>query len=139
MSDQVEHCEALAKTAYDSIASDLTQDWTTIPFEQLPPELKAAWASVIVQTQILAKFPEVTEPIAAGGHLTTCAWEVTAGLIPGQPMPEFTKRWALTAEERRCEHAADIFSWRMIAAMQYALLLQNPQRLNWVRLDWVWF
>ena len=27
------------------------------------------------------------------------AWEVTAGLIPGQAMPEYTRRWALTSSE----------------------------------------
>lgn len=61
--------------------------------------------------------------------------EVQAGVIPGEPMPELTRRWALTSEDIEVDNKmADAQG----AALNYAALLQNPQRVNWVRLDWVW-
>lgn len=68
-----------------------------------------------------------------------CAWEVTAGLIPGQPMPEYTKRWVLTAYEWKSPRGGDLLLERMGSAMAYAVSMQNPRTRNWVRLDWVWF
>ena len=43
------------------------------------------------------------------------AWEVVAGVVPGQPLPEFTKQFWYTSE-----------------ALAYATQLANPARLNWV-------
>jgi hypothetical protein len=31
------------------------------------------------------------------GIRARCCWKVTAGLIPGQPMPEHTRRWVITS------------------------------------------
>ncbi len=83
------------------------------------------------------------------------AIEVTAGLIPGQPVPEFTRRWAITSAEWQeanrldDERATDFYGAtstgnvladRQGAAMAYAqLLMFQPDRVNWVRVDWVWF
>lgn len=68
--------------------------------------------------------------------------EVVAGLIPGKPQPELTRRWALTGREWN-----DLDSEGKSAALAeingraqgYAgLLMLQPDRLNWVRLDWLW-
>lgn len=62
------------------------------------------------------------------------AWEVTAGLLPGRPEPELTKRFVFTSsmpDER--------FQEAHTQAFEYARDLIDPSKLNWVRLDWVWF
>jgi hypothetical protein len=71
--------------------------------------------------------------------------EVVAGIIPGKdPEPEFTKRWAITGKEWR--EAADrpggqgnLLAERNGQAQGYAaMLMLQPDRLNWVRVDWIW-
>lgn len=32
-----------------------------------------------------------------------------------------------------------LFNAELVAAMEYARYLMNPQRLNWVRVEWIWF
>lgn len=67
--------------------------------------------------------------------------EVTAGLVPGQPDPEFTKRWAIPSQKW---HAAGSDQFPLLAevngrAIGYAaFLMLQPYRLNWVRTDWIW-
>lgn len=71
-----------------------------------------------------------------------CAWEVTAGIVPGTPEPEFTKRWGMTSSEWHDvprEQAKTRFEELEAEAERYAHDLREPARLNWVRLDWVWF
>lgn len=70
-------------------------------------------------------------------------FEVTAGIIPGTPMPEFTKRWGYTSadyeEDRSVEEGqTSIFAARLREAHDYAIELSHPARLNWVRVDWIW-
>lgn len=68
--------------------------------------------------------------------------EVTGGLIPGRPDSELTRRWALTSakwhdlDDRGKSTALAELNGQ---AQGYAgLLMLQPDRLNWVRLDWVW-
>lgn len=76
--------------------------------------------------------------------------EVQAGLLPGQPEVDFTKRWAVTSGKWEEAQAADESSdpahafhlYLLLAriageADEYARALRNPQRFNWVRTDWV--
>lgn len=70
--------------------------------------------------------------------------EVVAGLIPGKdPEPEFTRRWAITSQEWQ-EAQANDKSGELLATVNgkaqgyAALLMLQPDRLNWVRTDWVW-
>jgi hypothetical protein len=68
--------------------------------------------------------------------------EVVAGLLPGKdPDPEFTRRYAITSEqwqqagEKQLELLAEVTG----KAQGYAaLLMLQPDRLNWVRTDWIW-
>lgn len=67
--------------------------------------------------------------------------EVVAGVIPQKPMPEHTKRWAITSRE--WEDAGQdqmvLLAERNGQAQGYAnLLMLQPQSLNWVRTDWIW-
>lgn len=67
--------------------------------------------------------------------------EVLAGVVPGQPEPELTRRWALTSDEW---HAAGPGQSEALAVLNgkaqgyAALLMLQPDRLNWVRTDWIW-
>lgn len=74
------------------------------------------------------------------------AWEVCAGLIPGQPMPEYTKRFVYTSEdyEEDGRHAKEleyhpIFMKRMAEASSYHQQMSNPQTLNWAELTFIWY
>ena len=69
--------------------------------------------------------------------------EVQAGVIPGQPMPEYTRRWGWTSDEQAKLGAGDMKTrekWIMIAgeSREYAATLENPARVNWLRRDWIW-
>lgn len=67
--------------------------------------------------------------------------EVQAGVLPGTPEPEFTRQWAITSEEW---HAPDANQSAILAEangkMQgyAALLMLQPDRLNWVKTEWIW-
>lgn len=63
------------------------------------------------------------------------AIEVRAGIIPGQPMEEHSKNWYMTREEFDNK---DTWLAAIGAAHIYALTLQDPARLNWVKLEWIW-
>jgi hypothetical protein len=77
--------------------------------------------------------------------------EVVAGLIPGTPEPTFTRRWVITSTEWQeaetadagaapdhATHTALLLAFRAAEADEYARLLRNPRRFNWVRTDWIW-
>lgn len=70
--------------------------------------------------------------------------EVVAGLLPGKdPMPEHTRRYAITstewAEARAKNDEARLLAERNGQAQGYAAwLMLQPDYLNWVRVDWVW-
>jgi hypothetical protein len=82
--------------------------------------------------------------------------EVSAGIIPGTPMDEYTKRFALTEAEWQDalgEYAAkqaagDTVTPPVQAAVLAELngrangyaqyLMMQPDYVNWVRTEWVW-
>ncbi|MGI5286671.1 hypothetical protein ACQEVF_25485 [Nonomuraea polychroma] len=68
--------------------------------------------------------------------------EVVAGLVPGKPQPEMTRRWVLTTKdwEGLSDEARGIALAELNGKAQgYAgWLMLQPDRLNWVRLDWLW-
>jgi hypothetical protein len=76
--------------------------------------------------------------------------EVTAGLIPGKPEPELTRQWAITSAQWQealgktnsdLETAAtlELLATCQGLAQGYAqLLMLQPDRVNWVRTDWIW-
>jgi hypothetical protein len=81
-----------------------------------------------------------------------CVWEVVAGLIPGQPIAEFTRKWIITSEcwekeneasdeEFRKEHPDGKSTYARFCeeAHEYGRSLTDPRRINWVRVDWIWF
>jgi hypothetical protein len=69
--------------------------------------------------------------------------EVVAGIIPQQPMPEYTQKFAITCEEwADAEANGDTSSLLAQAngrAQGYAgLLMLQPDRVNWVQTTWLW-
>jgi hypothetical protein len=69
--------------------------------------------------------------------------EVVAGLIPGTPIAEHTRRWSWTSSNQAALEKGDKeaeIKWILIAgeSREYAATLENPQRFNWVRRDWLW-
>ena len=83
--------------------------------------------------------------ISTGTGQLKCAWEVRAGVIPGHPMPEHTKRWYITSEvwhrenemseqEFKAHHPDGISTFARFCddAHDYAKSLQDPRYLNWV-------
>jgi hypothetical protein len=70
--------------------------------------------------------------------------DVMAGVLPGQPEEVFTRRWFLTSTEWHSAESndgqLDLLSDLSGKAMAYAvLLMQQPNRLNWVKVEWVWY
>lgn len=71
------------------------------------------------------------------------AIEVTAGILPGQPDIEYTRRWVLPEAEwtdaQAKEQAGELLATLHGQAQGYAaFLMLQPDRLNWVRTEWVW-
>lgn len=67
------------------------------------------------------------------------AIEVVGGILPGTPIPEYTKQWAITSEEWRGPNRDNICQARIKAAEEYARSLMNPTALNWVQTVWIYF
>jgi hypothetical protein len=87
------------------------------------------------------------------------AFEVRAGIIPGQPMPEHGKRWFYTSEDYEADsalppmpegHKIDMngpldqphmsrFTRMHLEAMQYYSGLCHPAYLNWAEITWIWY
>jgi hypothetical protein len=72
-----------------------------------------------------------------------CAWEVRAGMIPGQPDPTLTKRWGLTSAEWDQGKGLELFWERAAIAEAYARNLQMlcfmGRECNWTELTFIWF
>lgn len=72
-------------------------------------------------------------------------FEVTAGLIPNEPMPEYSKRWAYTSEDYAADGGTQAslqnegsrYYTIQTNAHTYAKMLEKGG-LNWVRVDYLW-
>lgn len=71
------------------------------------------------------------------------SWTVTAGIIPGVPIHEYTRMWSYTSEDAERDildnPAVTRYSKQRDAAEAYLRQLTDPQSVNWTRLDWMWF
>lgn len=72
--------------------------------------------------------------------------EVVAGIVPNTIMPEHTKQFAITSdvwyaqgeyEERKEEAQMEAMKIYGVA-LEYMRNMMNPQRVNWVRLEWIY-
>ena len=70
--------------------------------------------------------------------------EVTAGVIPQRPEPELTKQFAITSKDWNEATGTEggqgfLLATRNGQAQGYAAyLMMQPDRVNWVRTDWIW-
>jgi hypothetical protein len=67
--------------------------------------------------------------------------EDVAGFLPGRPDPEYTKRFAITSEEWNSDGADQarlLYDCNNRATGYASMLMMQPDRLNWVRLDWIY-
>ena len=72
--------------------------------------------------------------------------EVVAGVIPNQPMPEYTKQFAITSDiyyaQGKYEGKEEEAQWEIMKVyglvQEYMRTLWNPGRVNWVRCDWIY-
>jgi hypothetical protein len=73
--------------------------------------------------------------------------EVVAGIVPNTIMPEHTKQFIITSdawyaqgeyEGNKDEARMEVMKVYGIAT-EYMRDLMNPQRVNWVRLEWIYF
>jgi hypothetical protein len=72
------------------------------------------------------------------------SWTVVAGIIPGQPMNELARQWNYTSldyeEDRRNGNAEDnIFTARVREATEYLMQMNDPRRVNWAVLEFIWY
>jgi hypothetical protein len=72
-----------------------------------------------------------------------CGVDVVAGVLPGTPEPEFTRQWFITSAEWYAEEGknqAELLSDMAGKAAAWATyIMLQPDRFNWVKLEWVWF
>lgn len=70
-------------------------------------------------------------------------WSVTAGVIPGQQDPDFSRAWDYTsldfAADKNVAAEQSRFFRKMDEAHAYAKRLTNPCRSNWVDVKFRWF
>ena len=89
------------------------------------------------------------------------AGEVVAGIVPGQPLHEFTKQFWYTCDDWErdqaqtkiviAEESGEIpgrqgeepwkskFQALREEALAYAARVANPACLNWVQVTWIWY
>lgn len=92
-------------------------------------------------------------------HRLRAAFEVRAGVVPGHPILDYTKRFFYTEADYEKDgalppmpegHKLDmngpldqphmsIFTARLIEATQYMQGLIHPSRVNWVDMNWIWY
>jgi hypothetical protein len=73
--------------------------------------------------------------------------DVVAGVLPGTPEPEYTRQWFITGDEWELagrdedrQNQARLLADMNGKAMAWAhYLMLQPDRLNWVKTEWVWF
>ena len=65
-----------------------------------------------------------------------CRITVQAGVIIGEVIGKLTRQWEITQEDL---DNPPTYIDKTGSAMNYAMSLQNPQTVNWVRFDWIWY
>lgn len=65
-----------------------------------------------------------------------CSASVVAGVLINEPLPELSRQWDFTEADL---HNSPKYIDGTGAAMNYAMSLQNPHKVNWVRLEWIWY
>ena len=64
-------------------------------------------------------------------------WIVQAGVLPGQPMTEYTKKWDYMSSEFEHDNG-ERFAEHREQAMDYAKSIMIPSLVNWVKVEFIW-
>jgi hypothetical protein len=72
--------------------------------------------------------------------------EVTGGMVPGQPMEDFGRVWAITTAEWQEATGAggqlqlllDCYADAQMYALKLAIDSASGLAPNWIRFDWIW-
>ena len=109
--------------------------------QDLPPDVLAEFQRIGQKAQ-----QAVDKIIDRHGVRAKGAWRVRAGVIPGEPLDEFTKEWFYTNEDREKDQAVNklpnshaIFSKLRAEAMDYYLQVSMPHLNNWAELTFIWY
>ena len=66
-------------------------------------------------------------------------FQVTAGILIGEPMDEYTKVWTYTSKDYdEDQKGENIFNRLKDGAYDYAKNLSNPGIVNWVKVQFIW-
>lgn len=66
-------------------------------------------------------------------------WQVDAGILPGHPMPEYSRRFAVDTDEwEAVADPTELLDETTMEALNYARSLADPTRVNWVSSEFVW-
>lgn len=85
--------------------------------------------------------PMSKDTVSSKGSRLRCVWKVVGGIIPEQPLAEYTRRWLLTSETYYAEYEQQsiaTFERFKNEAHDYARDLENPGLLNWVSIEWIY-
>ena len=74
------------------------------------------------------------------------AWEVVAGVLPEEPLKEYTKRFLYTSDDAEIDkqnaedkESINLFTTKMMQAHDYAMAITNPAKVNWIKVEFIWF
>jgi hypothetical protein len=72
------------------------------------------------------------------------AWQVTAGIIPGKPIPVYSLTLHYSSEDYDLDRALSqgettTFCRLRDQALDHAKQVMHPAATNWVRIEWVWY
>lgn len=73
--------------------------------------------------------------------------QVDAGVVPGNPMSQYSRQWFISSSEwaEAREDLTGMEQAKLLAdvngkAQAWAMyLMLQPDRVNWVKTEWVWF
>jgi hypothetical protein len=80
-------------------------------------------------------------------RLKAC-WTVQAGIIPCEPLPQFTKRWEYTSQEHQDDQHPGVkadpayhteFARMRAEAIDYYVQVSLPHLNNWAQITFVWY
>jgi hypothetical protein len=74
------------------------------------------------------------------------SWEVVAGVIPGRPMPQFSREWCYTSQQKEEDERQgidpayhSIFAKMRADVLDYYMQISNPNLNNWAEITFLWY
>lgn len=65
-----------------------------------------------------------------------CSIRVVAGVLPNQQLSQLTRTWDFLQSDL---DNPPTYLDKSGAAMNYAMSLQKPEKVNWVKFEWIWY